>query len=180
MPPRDPSQTAPELRVFLCDRRPNDVCFRAVRAITRGRVQARAALMCPSTRRQLRRSRGVSHTLPERVRLCSAERRHHLCRAHVTGEVEDDTAEGHNDSGVSFSHSRARRTQRWRKRRRQRQTPHSRQGVRTSRPRHWPKRRVIRSPVVGLCSYSRTTIGRRCPAATIALGCRAICSSSRC
>ena len=40
--------------------------------------------------------------------------------------------------------------------------------------------RVIRSPVVGRCSYSRTTIGRRCPAATSRLGCRAICSSSRC
>ena len=37
-----------------------------------------------------------------------------------------------------------------------------------------PSRRVIRSPVVGRCSYSRTTIGRRCPAATITLGCRAI------
>ena len=45
--------------------------------------------------------------------------------------------------------------------------------------RRWPSRRVIRSPVVGRCSYSRTTIGRRCPAAMIILGCRAICCSSR-
>ena len=45
---------------------------------------------------------------------------------------------------------------------------------RTVSPPQWPKRRVTRSPVVGRCSYSRTTIGRRCPAATITLGCRAI------
>ena len=68
----------------------------------------------------------------------------------------------------------------WRKRRRPQQTQHSHQGIRTSLPPQWPKRRVIRSPVVGLCSYCRTTTGRRCPAATIDIGCRAICSSSRC
>ena len=81
---------------------------------------------------------------------------------------------------ASLSHSRAWRTQACANAGDNNQRNTDIRGSRISLPPQWPKRRVIRSPVVGLCSYSRTTIGRRCPAATIALGCRAICSSSRC
>ena len=74
----------PELTLLSALTAQMSVWFRAVRAITRGRLQARSALMRPITRRQLRRSCGVSHRLPhERVERRSVPSgRHHLCRAH--------------------------------------------------------------------------------------------------
>ena len=55
MPARDACEylvNTPEIGVLSAVAAQMTVCFRAVCAITRGRVQARSALMRPTTRRQ--------------------------------------------------------------------------------------------------------------------------------
>ena len=84
MPVRKASRTRQNWR-FSLRSPPNRACdfARCVRSHAVA-ARARSALVRPTTRRQLRRSRGVSHRLPhERVeRLSVPGGRHHLCRAH--------------------------------------------------------------------------------------------------
>ena len=181
MPARDSSRTRQNARVCLSIAARTSVCFQRGASRIRQRVEARTARDAAGREKALRRSSTAFHADSRRRAEDGQCDGHHLCRTHMEGRCEDDTAEAHNDSR---RRSRIRvRGQRQRLAQTQATTTNATQtsgDQDQSAAAMAQAGELIRSPVVGCCSYSRTTIGRRCPAATIRLGCRAICCSSRC
>ena len=107
MPRRDPSGH-PRNGRFSCGCRLTTGWFRAVCAITRSRVRARSALMEPTTRRQLRRSRGVFEGLPyEGVERRSVPAGGISFAMHMDGRHQRWHSEESYRVWLSFSHSRA-------------------------------------------------------------------------
>ena len=150
------------------------VWFRAVRAIHTQPPSRQLGIDAPRPRERNYVDLAVFRPdLPyERVERLSAEREASPLRAHATGGVKMAQQRVITSLVVVLAFACADERRLCANAGDHNQRQHRHQGIRVSRPRQWPRRQPIRSPVVGCCRYSRTTIGWTCRS-TPEIECRA-------